>query len=143
MRNRKEINIGQLAREQWGAKNVSLIGFMGYKGEVIAGRQWGADDEVMNVPPAQQGSWEREIKDRVDRDSILIFSPYDGSFTETRGHRAIGVVYRPVFEAGNYVPTELSERYGIMIYLEKMSALNPIKGVQATDKPPETYPWGV
>src|SRR5256885_14463205 len=46
---------------------------------------------------------------------------------QERGHRAIGVVYRPQFErAGNYVPTVLARRYDAVCYLDRTHALTPL-----------------
>ena len=46
---------------------------------------------------------------------------------EPRGHRAIGVVYKPAHERyGNYVPTILPHRYDALIYLERTRALRPL-----------------
>ena len=52
------VNIGELAREKYGRKNVYLVGFAGYAGGVIAGKSWGAPMEEMEVPEAREGSIE-------------------------------------------------------------------------------------
>ena len=59
-----------------------------------------------------------------------------------RGHRAIGVVYRPEAEAGNYVPTVLPLRYDAFCFLGKTEALHPLY-IANQAGPPELYPWGV
>jgi erythromycin esterase len=64
---------------------------------------------------------------------------------EPRGHRAIGVVYHPQYEAfGNYVPTVLPRRYDAFLFFGETQALHPLH-VEAHDRgePPETYPWAV
>lgn len=67
----------------------------------------------------------------------------DKIFSTRRGHRAIGVVYHPSRERyGNYVPTDLSERYDAFIYLGKTEALHPLH-LEETGERPELYPWGV
>ncbi|MCC6270240.1 MAG: erythromycin esterase family protein, partial [Microbacteriaceae bacterium] len=43
------------------------------------------------------------------------------------GHRAIGVVYDPRREAGNYVPTVMGRRYDALIWFENTSALHPLQ----------------
>jgi erythromycin esterase-like protein len=60
-----------------------------------------------------------------------------------RGHRAIGVVYQPEREAQNYVPTILPQRYDAFLFIDESAALHPLHIEPVTDKPPETYPWGV
>ena len=48
-----------------------------------------------------------------------------GPFGETRGHRAIGVVYHPEYEhLGNYVPTVLSRRYDALLFIDETHALH-------------------
>jgi erythromycin esterase-like protein len=64
---------------------------------------------------------------------------------QRRRHRAIGVVYRPEYEFGNYVPTVLPRRYDAFLYLDRTEALHPLHEVQARaeGEVPETYPTGV
>ena len=68
---------------------------------------------VMNVPAARPGSWEDVLHRAAPGNKLLVFdrrSPLE--MLEPRGHRAIGVVYRPQHEAfGNYVPSVLPRRY--------------------------------
>jgi len=42
------------------------------------------------------------------------------------GHRAIGVVYDPANERGNYVPTVMGERYDALIWFEQTRALRAL-----------------
>ena len=37
-----EVNVGQLARDRYGANDVALVGFGTHQGTVIAGEEWGA-----------------------------------------------------------------------------------------------------
>jgi len=64
---------------------------------------------------------------------------------ETRGHRAIGVVYDPEYEAfSNYVPSVLPRRYDAFLYLDETEALHPLHLVPRPERePPETFPSGV
>lgn len=139
------INVGQLVRERHGAQNVFIVGFGSHHGSVVASRAWGDQMERMTVPPAGSGSWEA-LMHEADLQQALYFTQNLGDVgSEERGHRAIGVVYRPEREAqGNYVPTVLGERYDAFIYLDETHALHPLH-VQPTDKhePPETYPFAL
>jgi erythromycin esterase len=45
---------------------------------------------------------------------------------QVRGHRAIGVLYNPEREAGNYVPTRLPRRYDALIFLAETKPLRPL-----------------
>ncbi|HSI72425.1 MAG TPA: erythromycin esterase family protein, partial [Fimbriimonas sp.] len=64
---------------------------------------------------------------------------------EWRGHRAIGVVYKPEHEMfGNYVPSDLSRRYDAFLFIDETHALHPLHlNAHSGPEPPETYPWGV
>ncbi|HKC37842.1 MAG TPA: erythromycin esterase family protein, partial [Chitinophagaceae bacterium] len=58
MKRQGMINIGQLAREQYSDDKVYLIGFASHRGTVIAGDEWGAPMEELEVPAARVGSIE-------------------------------------------------------------------------------------
>ncbi len=139
------VNVGQLAREQFGAGDVVLVGFGSHRGSVIAGAEWGAPMRRMQVPPAREGSWEDVLHYAGEEDKLLILTE-DGldELLEPRGHRAIGVVYDPAYERyGNYVPTVLPRRYDAFIYFDETRALRPLH-VQPSDdgELPETFPSG-
>ncbi|WP_206107710.1 erythromycin esterase family protein [Paludisphaera rhizosphaerae] len=143
-----EYNVGQLVRERHGDDGVVLVGFGSHRGRVIAGRRWEAPMESMVVPRAREGSWEDVVHRAVGRDAILVFKPDRASpeIMEPRGHRAIGVVYRPEYEhLGNYVPTILPRRYDAFLHLEETHALHPLSGVRVEERgeTPETFPSGV
>jgi erythromycin esterase-like protein len=59
------------------------------------------------------------------------------------GHRAIGVVYHPERERGNYVPTRMGDRYDALIWLEETSAVRPVHHEGPPREPEfETEPSG-
>lgn len=119
------VNVGQLLREQYGSQ-VYAVGFGTYKGSVIAGSAWGAPAEVMPVPPAIKGSWEELVHRTGAEDKLILFENWGPALSGSLGHRAIGVVYHPGRERGNYVPTVLPERYDAFIYLDRTHALTPL-----------------
>jgi erythromycin esterase len=137
------VNTGQLTREEYGEDNVYLCGFSGYKGSVIAGAEWGASMQEMNVPEAIPSSIEAILHKKRNSNGYIIFkdeknSDYDASVP----HRAIGVVYNPPMEKyGNYVPSVLSKRYDALIYFDKTKALHPLHLHPDRNKLPETYPF--
>jgi erythromycin esterase-like protein len=139
--------VGQLVRERRAREGVVLVGFGSHHGRVIAATQWDAPMEPMPVPPAREGSWE-DILHRAGASDKLLLLP-DGTvpprMLETRGHRAIGVVYDPAYEAfGNYVPSVLPLRYDAFLYLDETRALHPLHLVPRVEtEPPETFPTGV
>jgi len=137
------VNTGQLAREAYGPENVYLTGFSSYKGTVIAGSEWGAPMEEMEVPEAQENSMEAKLHEDIGRDVYFLCSENNGKKFQTRiGHRAIGVVYNPARERGNYVPSVLSKRYDAFIFLDQTRALYPLHPPILQEKIPETYPSG-
>lgn len=148
MADQGEVNVGQLVRERHVTEGVTLVGFGSYRGSVIAGEEWEAPMRRMRVPPARPGSWEHVLHELSADDKMLLFGGAQptSELLRTRGHRAIGVVYRPEFEHyGNYVPTVLPRRYDAFLYLDTTQALHPLHEVQPLDESevPETYPSGV
>lgn len=137
------VNLGQLAREKWGGRETVLVGFSTHRGGVIAGGEWDAPAERMAVPEAREGSWDDLIHRAGGEDKLLLF---DGKrpFDETRGQRAIGVVYRPEYESlGNYVPTDLGRRYDALLFIDETHALRPLPvPIDPHEEVPETFPSG-
>ncbi len=122
------VNVGQLLRERHGSAAVALVGFAGFRGGVIAGAGWGAPETARPVPEARAGSHEDLLHRALGRPAILVF-PDDRArpwLTSRRGHRAIGVVYQPEREVGNYVPTVMGGRYDALIWLEDTTPLSPL-----------------
>jgi erythromycin esterase len=141
------VNVGQLTRERQGDRGVVLVGFGTYQGSVIAGQEWEAPLERMQVPPGREGSWEDVLHQVGAEDKLLVFSETEPTreLLRTRGHRAIGVVYHPAYERfGNYVPTVLPRRYDALLFLDESEALHPLPvPAQHDAEVPETYPSGV
>jgi erythromycin esterase-like protein len=140
------VNTGQLAREEYGRKNVYLAGFGSYSGSVIAAREWGAPMKKMPVPPAKQGSVEQLLHEEARENCYLLFSEErtNKNFKNRLPHRAIGVVYDPANERyGNYVPSMMQERYDAFIFIDTTKALHPLHLEPHNTKTPETFPFGV
>lgn len=139
------VNIGQLAREQYGINQVYLAGFGSYSGSVIAGDEWGAPMMELDMPPAREGSIEYELHRQGAHDRYLLFNTKDlqKKYDSSIHHRAIGVVYNPERERfGNYVPSVMSQRYDAFIFLDETMALHPLHLRPHDEKIPETYPFG-
>jgi erythromycin esterase len=138
------VNIGQLAREQYGINNVYLVGFGSYQGSVIAGEEWGAPMKKMEVPQAREGSVEHMLHRESLQNRYLLFNTEDlrRQYESSIRHRAIGVVYNPNRERyGNYVPSVMAARYDAFIYLDETRALHPLHLKPHAEKVPETYPF--
>jgi erythromycin esterase-like protein len=137
------VNVGQLVRETYGENNVFIIGSGSYSGSVIASDQWGGPITTMSVPPAQNGSWE-ELLHRTGAGNKIVLSSelkQNNALMQSIGQRAIGVVYDPNNENGNYVPSVIPNRYDAFVFIDRTSALHPIN-VSTRNEPPDTYPSG-
>jgi erythromycin esterase-like protein len=139
------VNVGQLVREKHYSDGVYLVGFSSYRGSVIAAKDWEAPMERMRVPPAREGSWEDVLHRAGGPNKVLHLDQVRDveEFRMERGHRAIGVIYHPEYEQGNYVPTILPNRYDALCFLDETRALHPLHLHPAMEKIPETYPFGV
>jgi erythromycin esterase-like protein len=128
MKDEGMVNVGQLIREEYGEDNVFIVGFGTYSGTVIASTEWGNELQIMDVPPAQIGSWESLMHKSGAENKYLLFTDQNRQEFSTRiGHRAIGVVYRPEYEHyGNYVPSNMGLRYDGFIFINKTKALHPL-----------------
>lgn len=139
-------NVGQLVREQHQGQGVVLVGFGSYEGSVIAGDSWGAEMEEMKLPQAQENSVEQILHEQSPENKLLIFedeSVLKEMFQLTLGHRAVGVVYDPDYERGNYVPSIMSDRYDAFLYIDKTKALHPLHNKPDGHLTPDTYPFGI
>ena len=107
-------------------------------------REWEAPMERMSLPAARPDSWEDVFHRAAGRDALLL-CPRDATpeMRHWRGHRAVGVVYRPESETGHYVPSVLPRRYDAFLYLDVTAALHPLPGVRARDEREVTFPSGV
>ncbi|MDT0645275.1 erythromycin esterase family protein [Zunongwangia sp. F260] len=140
------LNVGQLVREQHNDEGVVLVGFGSYSGSVMAGSSWGAPMQKMKVPKGIEGSLERQLHKSDPADKLIIFDEHPElkeAFSEKIGHRAIGVVYHPDWERGNYVPSRMSDRYDAFLFIDQTEALHPLKIKPQGDLTPETYPFGI
>lgn len=139
-------NVGQLVRQQHMEDGVVLVGFGSYEGTVVAGDFWGGKMKKMKLPKAIPGSVENMLHQESHENKLLVFnekSTLKERFHQVLGHRAVGVVYQPEYERGNYVPSILSDRYDAFLYIDKTKALHPLHLEPDGDKIPETYPFGI
>jgi erythromycin esterase-like protein len=121
------VNVGQLVREQYGAAQSYAVGFGTFQGTVIAGSSWGAPQEVMKVPQAPKDTWEHCMHEAGPHDQIVLLHRNPEPYRMIIPHRAIGVVYHPGRERfGNYVPSNMVERYDAFIHIDTSKALRPL-----------------
>jgi erythromycin esterase-like protein len=100
---REELNIGQLAKEEWDAK-ARLIGFGTHTGTVAAADDWDSPMKIKQVRPSLPESYERASHDS-DVPTFLLDLREGGvgrevreALMEPRLERFIGVIYRPQTE---------------------------------------------
>jgi erythromycin esterase-like protein len=139
------VNVGHVVRERHAADGVALVGFASHRGTVLAARQWGAPEQVFRTPEGRALSHEELLHLALGRPALLVFgSDRTGPWLSARrGHRAIGVVYHPEREAGNYVPTRMGARYDALLWIEETSALRPLHHEPRPREPElETEPTG-
>jgi erythromycin esterase-like protein len=142
-----EVNIGQLARDRYGAEQVVLVGFGTHHGTVVAGEAWGAPMRVMPVPRARGGSLEDVLHAAAPAQASFVF-PTKGDrpdlLKDWLDHRAIGVVYDPEQEhRGNYVPSVVGDRYDAFCWFEQSQGVWPLHTRSVDTLELETYPAGV
>jgi erythromycin esterase-like protein len=142
MRTAGMINVGQLVKQEHHAEGVFRVGFGSYEGTVMAAYHWGGEMYRMRMPLAKQGSWEHYLHETGPFDKYLLGKALK-KFTVPLAHRAIGVVYDPDMELGNYVPSLLPERYEAFVFVDKTKALHPLHIEPDGLQMPETYPWGI
>ena len=139
------VNVGQLLRERHDPDEVALVGFASHRGKVLAAPGWGEPEVSYPLPVAVPGSHEDVLHQVLGQPAVLVFPPDRSGpwLAGRRGHRAVGVVYAPRREAGNYVPTVIGARYDALIWLEETSALRPLHHERRPVEPEyETEPSG-
>jgi erythromycin esterase-like protein len=142
-----EVNLGQLAREQFGAATF-LIGFTTYSGEVTAASEWDAPAERKRVRLALDGSYEALFhQTRIPAFLLLlrdarIRAVLRGPLLE----RAIGVIYLPQTERlSHYFECRLPDQFDAIIHIDRTKALIPFERTSTWEagETPETYPFAV
>ncbi len=139
------VNVGQLVNEMHKHEGVFSLGFGSYKGSVIAGRYWNDVMRRMIVPPAKVNSWEYVLHNTGEKDRLMLMNKNVKEVLGKKeiGHRAIGVVYNPQREYGNYVPSIIPLRYDAFIFFDETRALYPLHIEPDGWQTPETYPFGM
>ena len=144
---RGELNIGQLARQEYG-DSAYLIGFGTDHGTVAAASEWGGPMEVKQVQPSHIDSYER-VCHEVKTDNFLL--PLRKPIKEItrkkllaeRLERAIGVIYRPETELqSHYFYASLPNQFDEYIWFDETRAVDPLTK-ETTKGIPDTFPFGL
>lgn len=140
-----EFNIGQLCKEAFGTRCVS-IGFSTDRGSVLAADEWGLEPRVMSVVPARRESWEYVFNAGGLPRALIDWranSDLAQSLSKPRLERAIGVIYRPDTELqSHYFHANLAQQFDGLVWIAETSALSPLPGI-AAEGAPDVYPFGL
>jgi erythromycin esterase-like protein len=148
MGERGELNLGQLARERYGAKAV-LVGFSTYSGTVTAASNWDSPAERKRVRPALRGSYEALFHDvGLPRFFLALRDGVEAArgLREPRLQRAIGVIYAPGTErVSHYFYARLPEQFDAVIHIDETRAVEPLERTSQWEagEVPETFPTGI
>lgn len=140
------VNLGGLAREQWGEDAVALVGFGTFGGRVRAGRAWAAEEENMRLPNARRESYEARFHAASAASGwsefFCLMERGESPLRTVLGHRAVGVVYSAAAELSgrNYVPTDLAARYDAFIWIDRTEALRSFRTRPQPGLMPESWP---
>lgn len=142
---RGELNLGQLARETFGDRVLS-IGFTTHTGTVTAASNWDEPAALMTVRPSLPGSYERLFHDTGLGSFVVDLRGGAGAVLDAPLlERAIGVVYRPRSERqSHYFQASLRRQFDLVIHYDTTRALEPLEVWSRHEADlPETWPSGV
>ncbi|HEX5068742.1 MAG TPA: erythromycin esterase family protein [Vicinamibacterales bacterium] len=124
-----ELNLGQLAREEFGAGAV-LVGMTTHTGTVTAADDWDSPGQRKTVRPSLPASIERLFHDTgLSRFFLPLRTAPElaALFAAPRLERAIGVIYRPRTERqSHYFHTELAAQFDAVIHFDDTRAVEPL-----------------
>lgn len=145
---RGEFNIGQLAREHFGKKALS-VGFTTHHGTVTASSDWDAPAERKRVRPGLAGSYEELFHGTgvlnfwLDCHANRELSTF---LRQSRLERAIGVIYRPGTELqSHYFRASLPDQFDGILHYDETRAVEPLERTVEWEagEVEETYPSGL
>src|SRR3954471_9924791 len=149
---RGELNIGQLAKEKFGA-HARLIGFGTHSGTVAAADDWDEPMKVKRVRPSLDGSYERMSHDSgierflLDLRASKAEPRLINELMEPRLERFIGVIYRPETERwSHYSEAILPQQFDAYVWFDDTNAVTLLPGEARPGEHrevDETYPFGL
>lgn len=123
------VNVDQLLKEQYINNGVISIGIGSYEGNVIIGRNWGDSMRKIEVPKAEEDSWEYYFYKGCKRQNRLLLMK---KIREKKcmqnyiRHRAIGVDTNPNTKDLEIMPLPFYQNDMMFFYINKTRALQPI-----------------
>jgi len=127
MKERGEVNIGQLVREQH--SQTYSIGFSTFDGFVTAANNWDEPSETKVIVPGLHGSYEDLFHQIQYKNFMLHLANHELEhyLKLPRLQRAIGVIYRPETERlSHYFFTHLPYQFNSLIHFDRTSAVKPL-----------------
>jgi erythromycin esterase-like protein/predicted phosphoribosyltransferase len=143
-----ELNVGQLARERFGA-DVLSVGFSTYTGTVTAATDWDGPAHRRHVRPALAASYEQLFHETgLARFLLPLRTDLDlaSALAHPRLERAIGVLYRPESERrSHYFHARLSDQFDYIVHIDETRAVEPLERTSAWEagELAETFPSGL
>jgi erythromycin esterase-like protein len=143
-----ELNVGQLARERFGAGAV-LVGFTTYTGTVTAASEWNGPAHRKHVRPALPGSYERLFHEaNIPRFLLPLRTDLElrSLLSAPRLERAIGVIYAPETERrSHYFHARLADQFDYVLHFDETRAVEPLERTALWDagEVAETFPSGL
>ena len=129
MRNRGELNLGQLMRERHG-EAAFLVGFFAHEGTVFAAPEWGGRGRVYDMRPALPSSHAALFRGSgVPAFSLLLRGneALTRLLTPPMDQRAIGVIYVPHAERmSHYGRASLARQFDAVVYVDRSTAVTPL-----------------
>ncbi|KAL1961305.1 hypothetical protein VTO42DRAFT_33 [Malbranchea cinnamomea] len=153
-RQRGELNLGQLCRENLGRENTTLVGCGTHTGTVAAAHQWDEDVRFMDVLPSRPDSWEYLVH-QTEIPSFLVHLRRGVASSELRSkfeaasprlERFIGVIYRPITERlSHYSSADMADQFDAFVWFDVTKAVQPLEKTQPRTPlgADETYPFGL
>jgi erythromycin esterase-like protein len=149
---RNELNLGQLARENYG-EDACLIGFGTHTGTVAAADDWDEPMKIKRINPSRADSYERLAHDSGVDQFLLdlregVHDELRNQLKENRLERFIGVIYRPDTERwSHYSSASLPGQFDSFVWFDTTSAVTPLPAPQAgglhSAAADDTYPTGL
>jgi erythromycin esterase len=141
------VNLGGLARMRWSGE-VAAVGFGTHSGELIASRAWEGRTETLPLPASRPDSIDHALHEAgalLGAESYWLWldsAARQGELAVHRPQRAVGVVYDPDHEKGNYVSSSLARRYDAFVFVDRTHALEPLVTSHLREELPSTWPAG-
>ena len=130
MRQRSQLNLGQLLREHF-QQDIYSIGMLTYSGTVMAADEWHTPTKIKVLLAAHPDSNEALLHGLNIAHFVLPLHQSEALFdllNRPRLQRHVGVVYKPADEFNaHYSGTLLAEQFDAIIFKDKTHAITPLK----------------